>query len=145
MAFINQKLIKKTFSQYLSSGEHLVSIGVFKKIPSTGCLLLTKGMAWFFSDEFYVAVTDQRLIILPASRKKSLRETGEEVIFADFDQVEFKTDPLNNPVLDVQKLYGGNPLNLRFKSGFQFEGMDQFDFIAAVKQGKGPGPVGVTS
>jgi len=43
---------------------------------------------------------------------------------------------LNNAILDVQKIYEGEPLKLRFKPGYQFQGMNQFDFIAAVKQGK---------
>jgi len=136
MAYINQKLIKKAFSQYLSSEEHLLSIGVFKKVPSTKWLLLSKGMVWLLSREFYVGVTDQRLIVLPASKAKRLSGMEDDVIAAGFDEVEFYTDALNNTILDIQKIYQGEPLKLRFKSGYRFQGMDQFDFIAAVKQGK---------
>ena len=136
MAYINPEQIKKWFSQYLSGEEHLVSIGVFKKVPSTGCLLLTKGMAWLLSQEFYVAVTDQRLIILPSSRKRRQDWMQENIIYADFNEVEFYADALNNTILDIQKIYEGEPLKLRFKPGYQFQETNQFDFIAAVKQGK---------
>jgi hypothetical protein len=132
MAQINQTLIKKNISDILDDEEKLVSIGVMKKVPSTSWLLLSRGMAWILTSKFYVGVTDKRLIILPESSK-----SHEYVIIADFDEVDFSTDLLNNTVLDIKKTYRGEPLKLRFKSGYQFEGMDQFDFIAAVKQGKG--------
>jgi len=131
MSQINQSQIKKNFSDVLNDEETLVSIGIMKKVPSTSWLLLSRGMAWILATKFYVGVTDQRLIILPVSS-----QGGEPVIFADFAEVAFITDPLNNTILDIQKTYQGDPLKLRFKSGYQFDGMDQFDFIAAVKQGK---------
>ena len=131
MSQINQSQIKKNFSDVLNDEETLVSIGIMKKVPSTSWLLLSRGMAWILATKFYVGVTDQRLIILPKSS-----QMGAPVIFADFDEVAFITDPLNNTILDIQKTYKGDPLKLRFKSGYQFDGTDQFDFIAAVKQGK---------
>jgi len=60
MARINQTKVEKDISQYLSSEERLISIGVFKKVPSTGSLMLTRGMTWLLSQRFYVGVTDQR-------------------------------------------------------------------------------------
>lgn len=131
MAQTNQSEIEKIISEYLNDEEKLLSITVMKKIPSTSWLLLSRGMAWVLASKFYVGVTDQRLIILPESR-----QNYEAVIFVDFAEVDFTTDPLNNTILDIQKTYRGEPLTLRFKSGTQFQGMDQFDFIAAVKQGK---------
>jgi len=136
MARINQTKVEKELSQYLSSEEHLISIGVFKKIPSTGWLMMTRGMAWVLSQQFYVGVTDQRLIILPDLRNKNQKGMGENVIYAGFDEVEFFTGAFNTTILDVQKHFEGTPLKLRFKPDYQFQGMDQFDFIAAVKQGK---------
>jgi len=136
MAYINPTQIEKWFSEYLFGEERLMSIGVFKKVPSTGWLLLTKGMAWLLSQEFYVGVTDQRLIILPTSKRKTQNWMQEEMIYAGLDEVDFYGDALNNTILDVHKIYEGEPLKLRFKPGYQFHGMDQFDFIAAVKQGK---------
>jgi len=136
MSRINQTQIGHEISQHLSSHERLLSIGVFKRVPSTGWLFLTRGMAWFLTEDMYVGVTDQRLIILPNSRKGDQRGLGENVIYADFYEVAFYNDPLNNLILSVQKLYKDQPLKLRFKPHYQFQGMDQFDFIAAVKQGK---------
>ena len=131
MARINQTLIKKELSQYLSSDENLISIGIFKKVPSTTSLMLTRGMTWLFSPRFYVGVTDQRLIVIPEVSKQ-----GQDVIYAGFNDVEFYTDAFNTTILDIQKLFKGTPLKLRFKPSYQFQGTDQFDFIAAVKQGK---------
>ena len=135
MSHINQTQIKQEISQYLSSDEHLLSIGALKRVPSTGWLLLTRGMAWFFFRDVFVGVTDQRLIILPDPKKKYQTEMGENVIFANFSEVRFYTDALNNSILEVQKIFKGEPLKLRFKPGYQFQGEDQFDFITAVKQG----------
>ena len=132
MAQVNLSQIEKHISEHLNDEEKLLSIATMKKVPSTSWLLLSRGMAWILSSKFYVGVTDQQLIILPESTKSS-----EAVIFADFNEVEFSTDPLNNTILDIQKTYRGEPLKLRFTSGSQFQGMDQFDFIAAVKQGNG--------
>lgn len=131
MAQLNQTLIKKELSQHLSSGENLISIGIFKKVPTTTSLMFTRGMTWWFSRRFYVGVTDQRLIAIPEVSKQ-----GQNAIFAGFDEVEFYTGSFNTTILEVQKLYNGTPLKLRFKPGYQFQGLDQFDFIAAVKKGK---------
>jgi hypothetical protein len=133
MTQIQQAQVKQAICDYLEDGEQLVSIGVFKKVPSTSWLLLTRGMAWILASRFYVGVTNRRLMVLPDSSQIG---RGEAAIFADFDEVDFYTDPLNNIILDIQKTYQGAPLKLRFKSGYTFEGMDQFDFISAVKQGK---------
>ncbi len=130
---INQTQIEKVFSQHLSSGENLVTIGLFKKVPPTSHLVLSKGLAWIFSKRFYVAVTDQRLIILPSSFQIWQEQN---VILAGFDEVEYYQGLLSTTILDVQKNYQGKPLKLRFKPGYRYQGMDQFDFIAAVKQGK---------
>jgi len=131
MARISQTHIMNEFKQYLSKSEKLISIGIFKNVPSRGSLMLTRGMTWFFAPKFFVGVTDGRLIIVPEVVKQ-----GQSMIDAGFDEVEFYTDAFNTTVLDVHKLYKGKPLKLRFKPGYQFQGMDQFDFIAAVKQGK---------
>lgn len=136
MSRINQNQLKEDISRHLSSDERLLSIGVLKRVPSTGLLLLTKGIGWFLTEDFYVGVTDQRLIILPETSKGDVRVLGEDVIFADFTEVMFYTDAFNNTILDIHKIYKGNPLKLRFKPGHQIQGTDQFDFIAAVTQGK---------
>ena len=133
MSPLNQTGIERVFSNYLSSEEHLVTIGLFKKVPPTSHLLLSKGMAWMFSKRVYVAVTEQRLIILPSSCQI---KQEQNVIFAGFDEVEFYQGLMSTTILDVQKNYHGKPLKLRFKSSYRYQGMDQFDFIAAVKQGK---------
>lgn len=130
MSLIDISQIEISFTKYLSNEESILTIGTFKKVPSISHLLLTRGMAWFLSRCFYVAVTNQRLIILPNRRE-------DEVLYANYDEVNFSTDPINNLVLNISKTYRGMPLNLRFKFRYQFKGMDQFDFIAAVKQRKG--------
>jgi hypothetical protein len=136
MAHLTPKQIEKWLSQYLTDDEHLVSFAVFKKVPSVGWLLLTKGMAWVFSQKLYVGVTNQRLIILPASRKRKRSGMQEDAIYAGLNEVEFYVDGLNTTILNIQKTYEGEPLKLRFKSDNQVQGMDQFDFIAAVKERK---------
>jgi hypothetical protein len=133
MSSKNQSRMKNDFSGYLSREENLVTIGLFKQVPQTSHLLLSKGIAWLFSKEFEVAVTNQRLIILPSSRHIWQEQ---DAIFADFDEVEFYKGLLSMTVLDVQKNYHGKPLQLRFQPGYDYQGMDQFDFIAAVKQAK---------
>ena len=136
MTTIDQNKIKEGFSRYLSGGEQLTSIGVFKKVPTTGSLMLTRGMTWFWARRFFVGVTDRRLIILPDRVNRMQARMSEDVIVADFDEVAFQVDAFNNSILSIQKSQQEKPLNLRFKPGVQVDGIDQFDFIAAVKQGQ---------
>jgi hypothetical protein len=119
---------------HLVDGEEIISIGIFKKMPSTSWLLLTKGLAWILTQEFYVAVTNQRLIILPGATHRRRLQSFEDPIFADFNKVRLYEGPLKNTMLDVHKMYKGSPLNLRFKTECLPEGIDLYDFISALRQ-----------
>ena len=134
MRTLDQIQINKIFSPHLSGEEKLVSVGVFKKVPSISWLLLTKGFAWLLTQRFFVAVTDQRLIILPEAKKGKKIATDEQVICAAFNEVSLSNDPLKNILLMIDKTFKGEPLNLRFDSSTMVKGYDQFDFITAVKQ-----------
>lgn len=131
MPKISQTQITNQFKQYLSKSEKLISIGIFKNVPSMTSLMLTRGMTWLCSSRFFVGVTDGRLIIIP-----EVVQQGQSMIYAGFDEVEFYTEAFNTTILNVQKMYKGKPLKLRFSQGYQIDGFDQFDFIAAVKQGQ---------
>ena len=134
MSPANQAQINGAISESLAAGEELLAIGSFKRFPPTSWLVLTRGFAYLLAPRFYVGVTDQRLIILPES---GLSTPDRGTIEAGFDEVSFSNDLFNNPVLDIQKSYQGKPLKLRFSSSHYLKGMDQFDFIAAVKKGQG--------
>ena len=134
MKTLNQIQINKIFSPHLSGEEKLVSVGVFKKVPSVSWLLLTKGFAWLLTQRFFVGVTNQRLIILPEPKQGKQIAIDEQVIYAAFNEVSFSNDPLKNILLMIDKTFKGEPLNLRFDSSMMIKGYDQFDFIAAVKQ-----------
>jgi len=131
----HQKLMQE-ISKYISSEEKLVSFGIFKRIPSITFLLLTKLLAWVLTEDFYVGVTDHRLIILPLIKRIRGKALYGDVIYAEFDEVSFKEEYLNVTILSVKKTFKGQPLNLRFKYGYQSQGYDPFEFIAAVQQGK---------
>jgi hypothetical protein len=133
MKTLSQIQINKNFSPHLSGEEKLVSVGVFKKVPSISWLLLSKGFAWLLTQRFFVGVTDQRLIILPDSSRRTQISLGEVAIFANFDEVSLSNDPLKNIILTIDKTFKGEPLNLRFDGSMIVKGFDQFDFIAAVK------------
>ena len=47
----------------------------------------------------------------------------------------FKNDALNNMIPAVLMSYQGEPLTLRFKFNFQFQDVDQVDFIDILKKG----------
>ena len=134
MKTLDQIQINKIFSPHLSGEEKLVSVGVFKKVPSISWLLLTKGFAWLLTQRFFVGVTDQRLMILPEPKQGKQIAIDEQVIYASFNEVSFSNDPLKNILLMIDKTFKGEPLNLRFDSSTMIKGYDQFDFIAAVKQ-----------
>ena len=136
MAKINQNEIRKDISKHLSSAENLKSIAVFKKVPSTGKMMLTRGMAWSFARQFYIGATDRHLIIVPRKANKIQARMGEDVIFAKYDEIDFYLDNFNNVILNLKNGYQGKPMKLRLRSGYQIEGMDQLDFIAAVKAKK---------
>jgi hypothetical protein len=133
MKTLDQIQINKNFSPHLAGEEKLVSVGVFKKVPSISWLLLSKGFAWLLTQRFFVGVTDQRLIILPDSSRRTQISLGEVAIFANFDEVSLSNDPLKNIILTIDKTFKGEPLNLRFDGSMMVKGFDQFDFIAAVK------------
>ena len=134
MRRISSDHIERELSEYLSDGENLVSIGIFKKVPTITWMLFTKGFAWLLTQEFYVGVTDHRLIILPRSVNKRSVESFEDVIYADFGEVRLYEGPFRNTMLDIHKMYKGQPLSLRYKSDYIPEGIDLYDFITAVKQ-----------
>lgn len=134
MKTLDQIQINQNFSPHLAGDEKLVSVGVFKKVPSISWLLLTKGFAWLLTQRFFVGVTDQRLIILPEPTQGKQIAMDEQVIYASFNEVSFSNDPLKNIILMIDKTFKGEPLNLRFDPSMIIKGFDQFDFIAAVKQ-----------
>ena len=132
----NSKQIKETFLEYLSGKERLMAIGVFKKVPTTWMCFLTRGIAWFWAEEFYVAVTDQRLILLPDLEQKDLGYVLRQAAVIDFDEVNIAEGPFQSTILDIQKHNQLGGLKLRFKPGYSFMGNNKFDFIAAVMRGK---------
>ena len=132
----NSKQIKETFLEYLSGKERLMAIGVFKKVPTTWMCFLTRGIAWFWSEEFYLAVTNQRLILLPDLERKDLGHVLKEAAVIEFDEVEVSEGPFQSTILDIQKHNQLGVLKLRFKPGYNFMGSNMFDFIAALKRGK---------
>jgi hypothetical protein len=136
MARISYQEIIEEISKYLTSDETLISVGIFKRVPPASMLLLTRGMAWFLSKEFYVGVTEQRLFVLPLLNKTGKKLIFEEMISAGFDEVDIYQGFINETILDLRKSYKGKPLKLRFKTLLIDQAMDPFDFIAAIKQGK---------
>jgi len=126
--------IKSALSQHLAADDKLKAIGVFKKVPSTSWLLLTRGFAWLVTQDFHVGVTDQHLVILPVLKRCGFKRPYDDVIIANFNEVHLHEGPLKNTMLDIQKTYKGEPLNLRYKNECVPEGMDLYDFITAVKQ-----------
>ena len=136
MSRLNQKQIKDIFANQLSPLERLMAIGAFKKVPPTGMLLLTRGLAWLFSEVVYVAVTNWRLILLtdPNQKGSDLGPAFAEDV--SFNQIEFIETPIQNTILLIHPPSWGEALKLRFKPGYDFLGSNIFDFIAAVKMGQ---------
>ena len=132
MKTISRSQVEQIISGYLQNEEELVSVGIFKQMPSITWLLLTRGMAWFLTKAFYVGVTNQRLIVLPFTIRSE--EGFEEPIFADFGETQLYNGPFNNTVLEIQKIYKGEPLKLRFITGRFSQGFDLYEFVAALKQ-----------
>jgi len=128
--------IHDAFAHHLEAEEKLVSVGVFKKVPSTPFFLLTRGIAWLLTQDFYVGVTNQQLIILPASQKKMGKAVFEDAFFVRFEEVELTEGIFKNTVLDIKKMYRGYHLKLRFKTRDRSLDWNPFDFIASVQQGK---------
>ena len=128
--------IATAFAQYLEAEENLVSVGGFKKVPTTSFFLLTRGIAWMLTQDFYVGVTNQRIIVLPVSQKRFGEMVFDDAFFVSFDAVELTEDLFNNTILKIQKLYRGYHLKLRFKTRDQTADWNPFEFIAAVQHGK---------
>jgi hypothetical protein len=71
-------------------------------------------MAWILIWEFYVAVKNQHLVVLPVARRFETRRPYADAIYANFDEVYLNEGPIGNTILDIRKMYKGEPLNLRY-------------------------------
>ncbi len=111
MKYISRSQVEQVISEYLQNEEELISVGIFKQLPSITWLLLSRGMAWFLTRAFYVGITNQRVIILPFTMRSE--EGFEEAIFADFSDTQLYNGPFNNTVLEIQKMYKGEPLKFK--------------------------------
>jgi len=136
MSRMNHKQIKNILANQLSPLERLMAVGVFKQVPPTGRLLLTRGLAWLFSEVFYVAVTNWRLILLPDPNQNRFAPGAGCTKDVSFDQVDFIEDPFQNTILKIHLHHRGEGIKLRIKPGYNFLGSNKFDFIAAVKMGQ---------
>lgn len=133
---MTDRKIKDIFANQLSPLERLMAVGVFKPRPPTGTRLLTRGVAWLFSDVVYVAVTNWRLILLSDPNQKGLDWAVQNLAVLGFNEVDFLDGPFQSIILRVHQPGRGGVLKLRFKPGYNFLGSNQFDFIAAVKMGQ---------
>lgn len=125
--------LQNEFIPHLKPDETITALGLFKKDPSTSQLFLTRGIARFAAREFYAAVTDQRLIILPICHVNGEKVTANP-LEATFTNSEIDENIFNEPVLIVRTEALEKPLTLRFKTRMQTLGLDKVDFIAALRQ-----------
>ena len=123
------------FTPYLMENEKVLALGAFRKVPSVSAMMLTRGLARYFSSRSFAAVTTDRIILLPVSGKTG--QIGDEPITSfGFNDVKFYETFLFATVMEVrlpgEELY----LRLRFSGQMLTLGLDKFEFIAAVYQGK---------
>ena len=131
--FYNQ--LTGRFLPYLAEDEKVVTAALFKKIPPVPNLILTRGFVRFFSHEFQVAVTNQRLLIIP------IQKIGDEKVFQEaisvaFEAVKIGKDLFNDPILEVHSERLERPLKLRFKPVAKALGLSKYEFVAAITQKK---------
>lgn len=128
------KLIK-LFNPYLQKGERIISVGVFRKIPSVSAMIMTRCMARFFTQISIIAVTDKRVILLPESKRgESL--VGKPMDAIGFDDVSFSESFFYSTMVEIRLPGEDSPLRLRFSGKNRSLGLDKNDFIGAVYQGK---------
>ena len=125
----------KQITPQSTDDEKIKALGVFRKVPSVSAMMLTRGLARFYSSKFYAAVTNDRIILSPVSGKKG-QSNHEPIISVSFDDVRFYEKFLYATVMEV-RLPGEEPsLKLRFSEQMHSLNLDKFEFVGAVYQGK---------
>ena len=125
----------KEIGSYLQDNEEIVALGAFRKVPSVPAMMVTRGLARFFSKKSLVAVTNKRLILFPETspNNQSLEEPVASVGFGD---VDFHDTCLYSTVMEVRLPGEEFPLRLRFSEQMRTLGLDKFEFLGAVYQGR---------
>ena len=123
------------FTPYLQEDEKIRALGTFRKIPSVPAMMMTRGLARFFSKKSLVAVTDKRLILFPISGPKS-QTVESPTASVGFDDVRFHDNWIYSTVMEVYLPGEEIPLRLRFSGQMRSLGLDKFNFLGAVYQGR---------
>jgi hypothetical protein len=125
--------VENEFQAYLDDSEAIQALGIFKKDPSVPHLIFTRGVARIVAREYHAALTQKRLIVLPVEHHK-----GEKVFASPLtvpkSAIDLDTNLFTEPVITLRTNTLAEPLTLRFKAGMRSLGLEETDFIAALKQ-----------
>ena len=131
----NKKTYEKHITPFLNQGEKVISCGTFETKPSPTARVLTLGMASVANRIHYIAVTAERIIVIPFSRTK-IKPSEKDVFSISHDDVVInKTD--FSPSLAICKPGDDKPSKYFFKFGMKaLSGIDKEEFIGAIEQYK---------
>jgi hypothetical protein len=126
-----RKQIDKEISPYLSKDEDVKSVGFFRKVPATRKLILTRGLARFFSQEFLAALTEKRMILVPVNKINGKTVYGDAWDI-DLKDVKFGNSLFSDLVLQVGIAGSRHRLRLRFEYGSSTNRSEKDYFMAAL-------------
>ena len=125
--------VDKEFSQYLSTDERVKASGFFRKVPSIRMWMLTRGFARFFSKEFLVGVTDQRVLVIPINRVEGKTVYGDALNINTQD-IRFGFGWFNDLIVRFRLSDSNHRLKLRFASGPFSDQTDRLHFLKALEE-----------
>jgi hypothetical protein len=127
-----KRQIDKEIFPHLSKDEEIKAAGYFRKVPSVQKLMLTRGFARFFSQEFLAAVTDKRLMLIPVGKINRKTVYGD-VLNVDLKDVKFGNNFLSDLILLVRISGVSHHLKLRYEYGSHSYRMDKNHFMTALQ------------
>ena len=131
----NTRTYEKAIAPFLNQGEQVISCGSFETRPSLTANVLTLGVASVANQVNVIAVTSERIIVVPYSRTK-LKPSEKDVFSVSYDEVVINNKKLS-PSLAIHKPGDDKPSKYFFRFGMKsLSGIDKDGFIAAIEQRK---------
>ena len=117
-------MIKRILTKYLESDEELISVERMQTRTPVVARALTLGMSNLANRDYFVGLTDSRLIIVPLSRMGGWQKKND-VFSIKFNDIEIKNDKL---LICPKGKY--KPIKFHFMSGIKaFTKLDKNEFL----------------
>lgn len=127
----NTRTYEKAITPFLNQGEKVIACGSFETRPSAAANVLTLGIASVANRIQYIAVTNERILVMPFKRS-GIKISEKDVFSVSYDEVV-----INKNNLAIHKPGDNKPSKYFFRFGLKsLSGINKEEFIAAIDQRK---------